>query len=396
MIHLSVNPHDAEVDHDPWLFYHLPARRQGRLPRPHRLTPRASAAGSTRPSATAPNSSPRPSPRATPSRTPAPPPSPACACAASSARPPATPSPSAPPSSCPTWPAWTDDAEEPLFLRRFGVPFWALARVFGKDPMYWYRLEVGLGRNSVVGTTVRRADLPEHLLADEHHQTRDGEKIYVATTVAEGCCLGAAVVETADADGLTDGLRASSRQEAQDVEPDYAAQDGQHRRLGGDPPGLAGAVPAGGAAALLPARLAEHPRPGQASARRSTAVGGRCGTPTRPRTGGASAQRLRRLREWAGSRRWRRGCWSRCRSCAAGAEEYGQAYDHPGGHRTSNMLDRVMRAMNRYFDERPAPARLGGGGRAARAGVGVAAQLPRRGARRRRGPTTAGGARRSG
>ena len=26
------------------------------------------------------------------------------------------------------------------------------------------------------------------------------------------------------------------------------------------------------------------------------------------------------------------------------------AYDHPTGHRTSNMLDRLMRSMNRYFD----------------------------------------------
>jgi hypothetical protein len=32
------------------------------------------------------------------------------------------------------------------------------------------------------------------------------------------------------------------------------------------------------------------------------------------------------------------------------AKEYGVAYGHPGGHRTSNMLDRVMRGMNRYFD----------------------------------------------
>src|SRR3954471_2626948 len=35
---------------------------------------------------------------------------------------------------------YTDDVAKPLFLRRFGVPFWALAKVFGKDPMYWYRL----------------------------------------------------------------------------------------------------------------------------------------------------------------------------------------------------------------------------------------------------------------
>ena len=35
------------------------------------------------------------------------------------------------------------------------------------------------------------------------------------------------------------------------------------------------------------------------------------------------------------------------------AEQVGKlcgAYGHPGGHRTSNMLDRVMRGMNRYFD----------------------------------------------
>ncbi len=65
--------------------------------------------------------------------------------------------------------ARTEEVEGPLFLRKFGVPFWALARLFGGDPMRWYRLEIGLGRNSLVGTTVRKTELPEHLLADEHH-----------------------------------------------------------------------------------------------------------------------------------------------------------------------------------------------------------------------------------
>jgi hypothetical protein len=32
------------------------------------------------------------------------------------------------------------------------------------------------------------------------------------------------------------------------------------------------------------------------------------------------------------------------------SQEYGVAYAHPGGHRTSNMLDRVMRSMHRYFE----------------------------------------------
>ena len=69
----------------------------------------------------------------------------------------------------------TPGASGPLFLRAFGAPFWALAVVFGRDHRYWYRLEVALGRNSIAGTTLRRAAVPEHLLADEHHQTRDGQ-----------------------------------------------------------------------------------------------------------------------------------------------------------------------------------------------------------------------------
>src|SRR5919206_4348376 len=38
--------------------------------------------------------------------------------------------------------AWTDDASGPLFVGAFGVPFWALARGFGKGAMFWDRLEV--------------------------------------------------------------------------------------------------------------------------------------------------------------------------------------------------------------------------------------------------------------
>lgn len=115
----------------------------------------------------------------------------------------------------------TDDVQGPLFLRKFGVPYWALTHVFGHNPMYWYRLEIGLGRNSIVGTTVRHTALPEHLLADEHHQPRDGEKNYIATTVGGGCCLGAAVAETAGTEELKDAY-AVFCEEARNVNPEYA------------------------------------------------------------------------------------------------------------------------------------------------------------------------------
>ena len=44
------------------------------------------------------------------------------------------------------------DVDAALFLMRFHVPCWAIAACLGRDPMYWYRLEQGLGRFSVVGT----------------------------------------------------------------------------------------------------------------------------------------------------------------------------------------------------------------------------------------------------
>jgi len=117
--------------------------------------------------------------------------------------------------------ARTKDVQGPLFLRKFGVPFWALARVFGRSPMSWYRMECGLGRFSVVGTTVRQAALPEHLLADEHHQPLDGQKVYIATTVANGCCLGAEPAKTAGTDDLK-AANAVFKGEARDVTPNYA------------------------------------------------------------------------------------------------------------------------------------------------------------------------------
>ncbi|MDL1986221.1 MAG: hypothetical protein LWX08_00960 [Deltaproteobacteria bacterium] len=65
---------------------------------------------------------------------------------------------------------FVDYVEKSLFLQKFDVPFWALSYVFGKDAMYWYRLEQSLGRNSIVGTTIKDVVcLPEHLSADEKH-----------------------------------------------------------------------------------------------------------------------------------------------------------------------------------------------------------------------------------
>ena len=159
--------------------------------------------------------------------------------------------------------ARTADVEGPLFLRKFGVPFWALAHVFGRDPMSWYRLECGLGRFSVVGTTVRQAELPAHLLADEHHQiARRPEGLHRHDRRRRMLPGGGAGRDGGDRrpEGRLRGLQGGGPRHHPRVRP----QDRQHRRLEGDASGLEGAVPEGGHPAVLLARVAQDPGPGQA------------------------------------------------------------------------------------------------------------------------------------
>jgi hypothetical protein len=243
----------------------------------------------------------------------------------------------------------TDDVERPLFLRQFGVPFWALARVFGRDPMYWYRLEASLGRNSIVGATVRRARLPEHLLADEHHQTLDGDKVYVATTVAEGCCLGAAVSSTADEQGLKEAYGAF-KQEAENVEKDYRAEtvnaDGWAATRGAWRQLFVGVVVV---RCFLHGWLSIRDR-GKHLKETFTAIGERVWHAFRSEDKRRMAQRLRRLRQWAEDNLAGPVLEQVVKLCER-SKEYQEALDHPGCHRTSNPLDRVMREMNRYFED---------------------------------------------
>jgi hypothetical protein len=241
---------------------------------------------------------------------------------------------------------WTDDVEKPLFLRRFGVPFWALARVFGRSPMYWYRLEVSLGRNSVVGTTVRRADLPQNLVADEHHQTRQGEKVFVATVAAQGCCLGASVVDTADEVGLTKGYGVF-RQETHDIDPSYSPETVNTDGWKATQLAWAGLFPL-----TVILRCFLHGwlsiRDGCKKHPQFHALSERVWHAYRAADRRTFSQRLRRLREWA-QRTLSGEILERALRLCGRSQEYGTAYEHPGGHRTSAMLDRLMRGMNGYF-----------------------------------------------
>jgi hypothetical protein len=244
--------------------------------------------------------------------------------------------------------ARTGDVEGPLFLRKFGVPFWALARVFGRDPMSWYRLECTLGRFSVVGTTVRRVELPAHLLADEHHQSLDGRKLYIATTVGGGCILGA---EPADATG-TDDLEAAYgvfKDEARVIAPEYAPETVSTDGWKGTQAAWKALFPkvvillCFWHAWLKIRDRAKHLKEVFAEVSR------RVWEAYHASDRRSFAQRLRSLRRWA-TRELSGVVLEKVLDLCDKRARWSIAYLHPDGHRTSNMLDRLMRGMNRYFD----------------------------------------------
>ena len=247
----------------------------------------------------------------------------------------------------PSMSARTDEVENPLFLRKFGVPFWALSHVFGHDPMYWFRLECRLGGNSIVGTTVRKTQIPEHLLADEHHQTCDGNKVYLATTVGGGCSLGVAVAESASTDDLTAAYQVF-RDEARNVQPDYTPQTVNTDGWKGTQAAWLTLFPL-----IVVLRCFLHAwlkiRDRSKNLKEqffelSTQVWDAYHAPNKR----SFAQRLRRLATWA-TRHVSGVVLEAVQDLCAKKKLWLTAYDHPHGHRTSNMLDRIMRPMHRYF-----------------------------------------------
>jgi hypothetical protein len=102
--------------------------------------------------------------------------------------------------------ARTEEVAKALSLRQWGVPFEALAYVFGRDAMFWYRAWLAFGRPSLLGTTVKDPQHgPTDLVADEKVPWVAGQEVDVPTTVGGGCFLGVSVGAAAATAALETG-----------------------------------------------------------------------------------------------------------------------------------------------------------------------------------------------
>ncbi len=244
----------------------------------------------------------------------------------------------------------TDDIEKPLFLRKFNVPFWALSYVFGRDPSYWYRIEQAIGRNSIVGTTVRNPDvLPLHLAADEKHSWILGNKVYIATTVGKECILGTSIATDAGEDALKDAYRAF-KNEAECIKPDYRPVsvniDGWKATRKAWTYLFSSIVII---CCFLHVFIKIRDRAKKKHKDIFLQVSSKLWECYRGVNKYEFSQRIRRLIEWCKENNAPDVITSPIKKLRQNLADYKMAYDHPDAHRTSNMLDRLMQRMDRHL-----------------------------------------------
>ena len=238
-----------------------------------------------------------------------------------------------------------EEVEKGLRLLSYGVPYHVVASCFGRNAMFWYRLEQSLGRNSLVGTTVRDPQaLPPHLAADEHHARWCGEAAFVAVTAGGNCLLGIAFSNTAGEVDLT-AAYGRFRDEAGAVSAAYAPQT----------------VNTDGWKATQAAWRTLFPKMVlilcflhgflkiRDRCRKAFELHGKVWEVYQAASAHAFREKMESFRQWCAAR-WRSGpihealekLWSR-------TEEYVLSYSHPGCYRTSNQVDRPMNALYRLL-----------------------------------------------
>jgi hypothetical protein len=238
-----------------------------------------------------------------------------------------------------------EDVEYPLLLLSFGVPTWVVTRGFGRSDMYWHRLVERLGRNSLAGTTVRKPEaLPQHLAADEHHADWCGEKGYVALTAGKGCLLGLALTATADDEHLRDAYGTFSA-EARDVDPTYTPAtvntDGWKATQ------KAWRTLFATIAVVLCylhgfLKIRDRSRKDHDLHRRIWEVYWAA-------TKGEFSKRMQAFRRWWQGKSWTTPVREALEKLWNHRQEYAVSYQHPGCHRTSNLVDRLTNRLYRVL-----------------------------------------------
>ena len=242
----------------------------------------------------------------------------------------------------------TDAVEKGLRLRQWAVPFEVIAELFGRDPMYWYRAYVGLGRHSIVGTTIKSPDkLPSDVLADEKHTRHKGKRVYVPTTVAQECILGADLTDNAGTEALTEGYR-TFQQEAHQLDPTYSPNTANTDGWGPTQAAWKTLFPQIVIILCFLHSFLKIRDRCQRSKEQLYTIGTKVWHTYHAQSVAQFSQRVRRLREWA-QLHLTGSVQQKVLDLCHKAPQFKLAFHFPTAYRTSNALDRLMNYQDRVL-----------------------------------------------
>ncbi len=244
----------------------------------------------------------------------------------------------------------TEDVERVLFLRKYNVPFHALSYVFGKNAMKWFRITQNIGRNRLVSTTIKsQENLPQHLVADEKHTRILGQKSYIATTCAKNCILGASIAKKADETDLTKAYSVF-KTEIQEIQPDYAPKtvttDGWQATQNAWKkifPSLLLIL------CFLHVFIKVRDRAKKKFQPLFSEISSKLWNCFKAPDKRTFSQRVRRLLEWSSKKSIPSVIYEKIEKLRQKSIFYTKTYDFPIAPRTTNMVDRLMRPMDKYL-----------------------------------------------
>lgn len=185
-------------------------------------------------------------------------------------------------------------------------------------------------------------------MADEKHTWHLGQRRYIATTAAQGCILGMALSESADAVGLAQAYGVFA-QEAQAHHPNYHPESVNID--GWEPtqqawqklfPGIS-IIVCFLHAILSVQRLCRRQKELWRELQQRLWDAYRSCNPRQ------MAQRLRRVREWTLAHACSESVRAKVQSIAHRASDFSVAFAHPESYRTSNEVDRMMNFQDRLL-----------------------------------------------
>lgn len=238
-----------------------------------------------------------------------------------------------------------EELEHPLLLLSLGVPCWVVTTVLGRNDMFWNRHLERLGRNSLVGTTVPISSrLPVHLLADEHHADWCAQKGYVAFTAGAGCILGMALSSSADETHLMEAYGVFAN-EAKALDPAYAPETVNTDGWWATQNVFVSLFPA-----IVPMLCFLH---GflkiRDRSRKRRDLHQKVWEVYRAETWEAFQQQMANFRTWFEQGTWPQAVADMVAKLWKRTDQYALSYHHPGCHRTSNLVDRLMNRLTRFL-----------------------------------------------